>query len=411
MMKFLKTLSVMLALGCSVVALAHTQTMDCESALLNAEKSRQDSVYALCAFDDEDTALNTWASWARENQAYQALFEVYKRHPNSWMADDLLEELVQNKNASALVVQGSKIYAQQNYPEAIALYSEALTSPMLNTEEKGLIAQNIGLLYLNPQSTYYNAKKGLPLIQKATQQRSALANNIMGIYTLFGLEETPVDEKEAFFHLWRAVLLDCPAAQENLGVYYLLHNKQISKEEAWEEMKDKIFSCQLPNSPVLTDGKQPTIQSSDCDCKQVQERLALINNADEYKFIFKEKDQNILENKAGQRFYVQQGTVLPDGNSVQEIRKNVVILSNPKKVLYLMPTSDCIQFCQNTAPKKTDVKKTTIKPYHLGFSKKECSDILYYAEQLVDTKLPFVGKKECSYSDKLDIANNLLLNE
>lgn len=407
-MKCVKLLSACFTALFPVWAMGQIIALDCEKELLDAEQNRQETIYLQCGFDDESTAMNTWAPWAQENQAYQALYEIYTRHPHYWSSPDLFNAAIQGKNGPALVLKATELYQQKNYPEAISLYSEALRSPLLNDEEKGLITQNIGLLYLNPQSSYYNAKKGLPLIKKATQQRSALSNNIMGVYSLFGLEETTVDEKEAFFYLWRAALLGCPSAQENLGVYYLLYNKKISKQQAWEEMKDKIFSCEVSHLPENAVIQQTSAMN--CDCPKIQERLNLINDAEEYKFIFKEKNQNILENKSGQRFYVQVGTVLPDGNKVQEIRKNVVILNNPKKVLYLLPSNDCIQFCKNKQKNKAE-QKQKITPYHFTFSQKECSDILYYAEQLVDTKRPFVGKKECAYSDKLEIANNLLLNE
>ena len=125
---------------------------------------------------------------AKENNAYQAMYELCMRHPNHRESANLCELAVSGGNGSALLNQGNKQYAEKNYIQALQSFTQALRSPLLTDEEKGQISEKIGILYLDKNSTYYNSKKGLPLIEKATQQRSALANNIIGVYSMLGLE-------------------------------------------------------------------------------------------------------------------------------------------------------------------------------------------------------------------------------
>ena len=93
---------------------------------------------------------------------------------------------------------------------------------------------------------------------------------------------------------------------------------------------------------------------------------------------------------------------------VTEIRKKAAILttSGSRIVLNLAPVDECPQLCQQ---QKQKTPHPTIKPYHLSFTSKECADILYYAERLVDTKLPFTGKKECRFSADMDKTADLLM--
>ena len=263
---------------------------ECQESLMEAETNpRNSKLYSQCGFDNEQIAFGTWLPWAQENNAYQALFEIANRHPQNLDSEKIMLQAVEANNGSALILQGDKFYySEKDFPQAISSYAKALKAKNLTEEEKGHIGEKIGLLYLNPESSYYNATKGLPIIEKATTQRSALANNIMGVYNLFGLEQTTVNEKDAFFNLWRSVLLGCPAAEENLGIYYLFYNKKISKKEAWENMKDKIYSCSVQEK-TIEPMPETAIQQTECDCKKIEERMKFIQDSDEYRFVYKER--------------------------------------------------------------------------------------------------------------------------
>ena len=104
------------------------------------------------------------------------------------------------------------------------------------------------------------------------------------------------------------------------------------------------------------------------------------------------------------------GTALSNGMKVTEIRAKAAIIASAgsRIVLNFAPIDDCPTLCRQ----KKDLaqkKIKTIKPYHLSFTSKECADILYYAERLVDTKLPFTGKKECRFSADMDKTTDLLM--
>ena len=95
---------------------------------------------------------------------------------------------------------------------------------------------------------------------------------------------------------------------------------------------------------------------------------------------------------------------------VDEIKKKAVFLTKNgvRSILSLAPIDNCLELCKQQEQQKETLSKT-IRPYHLSFTARECSDILYYAERLVDTNLPFTGKEECKFSADMDKATDLLM--
>lgn len=381
----------------------------CRLAVLQAEQQRNPQVYSQCGFDDVNYAVVKWASWAKENNAYQAMYELCMRHPNHRESANLCELAVWGGNGSALLNQGNKQYAEKNYIQALQSFTQALRSPLLTDEEKGQISEKIGTLYLDKNSTYYNPKKGLPLIEKATQQRSALANNIIGVYSMLGLEGQKVNMEKSFEHLWRSVLLGCSNAEENLGLFYLLHQNKITSNDVRKLVSDKILTCQSDNEKKeLSDRKY---LQSNCDCEKTKMMEELVSRYP-YRLISVEADKTaaILKDENNRQFSVSINSVLPNGAVVNEIRKTAVILLNNRvrQTLNLAPDEACVEYC--FAKQKVQTSDLpNVEPYHLSFTPSECSSILYYAERLIDTNLPFVGKQECGYSGDLDAATQLLL--
>ena len=381
----------------------------CYDAILQAEQQRNPQVYSQCGFDDVNYAVVKWASWAKENNAYQAMYELCMRHPNHRESANLCELAVLGGNGSALLNQGNKQYAEKNYIQALQSFTQALRSPLLTDEEKGQISEKIGTLYLDKNSTYYNPKKGLPLIEKATQQRSALANNIIGVYSMLGLEGQKVNMEKSFEYLWRSVLLGCSNAEENLGLFYLLHQNKITSNDVRKLVSDKILTCQSDNEKKeLSDRKY---LQSNCDCEKTKMMEELVSRYP-YRLISVEADKTaaILKDENNRQFSVSINSVLPNGAVVNEIRKTAVILLNNRvrQTLNLAPDEACVEYC--FAKQKVQTSDLpNVEPYHLSFTPSECSSILYYAERLVDTNLPFVGKQECGYSGDLDAATQLLL--
>ena len=382
-------------------------TAECLDAVRAGESVRNPDIYTTCGFDDRQKAFNEWALWAEEENAAQALYEICARHSDTYQAELYCQKSARLGNGSALLRKANILYKQKRYTEAASLYTQALTSSLLNDAEKGQIAQNMGLLYMNPNSRYYNPQKGMPLIERAIDRRGAEANNLMGVYALFGMQNVPQNAEKSFEYLWRAILLGCPAAEENLGVWHLVKQKKIDNKTAYQEMTERMFSCVAPEYTAPQE-----IQKSNCNCTEVAERERLASLYP-YRLISVSEDgkEIILQDKEGHETVAEKGTTLPDGTTVSEIRTKAAFLTSVQKrmVLNLAPVDNCPQLCQ----KQTDsaqIKRKKIKPYHLTFTSGECADILYYAERLVDTNLPFTGKKECHFSADMDKTADLLMS-
>ena len=396
---------------CLVVLPVFAQTfslsLECQEAVRSAENIRNSDIYTACDFNNRQKAFGEWSLWAEKENAGQALYEICVRHPEVHQAESYCQKAVKLGNGPALLRQANKLYHEKNYKEAANFYTRALNSPLLNTAEKGLIAQNMGLLYMNPESNYYNPKKGMPLIEKAVTRRGAEANNLMGVYALFGLQEVPQNAEKSFEYFWRSILLGCPAAEENLGVFHLLKQKKIDNKTAYQKMKERMFSCTVPEFI-----EPKNVEENACNCNEVYERERLAKLYP-YRLIEISPDMvsAVLLDKNDQKIEVKKGTKLPNKMIVSEIRQKAVILmtSETRMILSYAPLDSCLQICEEKE-KLNKIKTKTIRPYRLTFSARECSDILYYAERLVDTNLPFTGKEECKFSADMDTASEMLMN-
>ena len=376
--------------------------LECQEAVRAGESIRNDDIYSACGFDDRQKAMGEWTLWAEREKAGQALYEICIRHKG---AESYCQKAVQLGNGSALLREANKLYEQTDYTGAAGLYTKALSSPLLNDFEKGDIAQKMGLLYLNPDSSYYNPAKGLPLVEKAIERRGAEANNLMGVYALFGQQGVPQNAEESFKYFWRAILLGCPAAEENLGLWHLARQKKIDNKTALAEMSKRMFSCVAPEFVAPQE-----LQKNTCNCPEVAIREEMAKR-DPYRLVEISGKKATLLDKEGQKNVVEVGTVLPNGMKVTEIRTKAVILTsgNARLPINLAPVDDCPELCKNQKS-LAQTRAKTIKPYRLTFTPKECADILYYAERLVDTNLPFTGKTECSFSADMDKTTDLLMN-
>ena len=391
----------------TVHAQAGSLTQECQEAVRAGEIVRNPDVYTACGFNDKRKALGEWAFWAQKEKAGQALFEICVRHQNDPQSDRYCQQAADLKNGPALVRQANKLFNQKQYAQASAFYTKALNTPLLNEAEKGQIAQNMGLLYMNPDSGYYNPQKGLPLVERATQRRGAEANNLMAVYALFGMQGVPQNAEESFKYLWKAVLLGCPAAEENLGLWHLARQKKIDNATLKAEMSKRMFSCVPPD-----DVAPEQLEKHNCSCDEVAERER-IANLYPYRLTHVTQDMKTitLSDKNGQEITAQVGTLLNNGMKVNSIRKKAAFLidGNARIVLNLAPIDDCPRLCAKQKQHSLTLAKS-IKPYHLTFTTKECSDILYYAERLVDTNQPFTGKTECGFSADMDKTTDLLMN-
>ena len=285
----------------STTALAQTMSLDqCFPLIQQAETNPDSTVYDQCGFNVLSTAISTWVPVAQQHKFAHALYEICTRHPTYPQSATYCMEAAKLGDGPAVAWAGDFYFKENQIPKAMSYYNYALQRGGLTSEREGQILANLGYLYAKPDSAYYNESQAVPLLKRAAQQRSALANNIMGFLTYWGKYGIKPNSKEAFAYFWRAILLGCPAAEENIGFFHLLHQNQLSREIAIDAMSQRMFSCEA---------------SADQD----------------------------------------------------------IVISGE--------TGDL-----------------TINLYHLSFTPEECADINYYAERLVDSRLPFTGKEKCGFS-------------
>lgn len=301
-MKLLKML--LCCASASMISIAHAQSIQeldvCQNLVLESETEYDATTYDDCGFDDVQTAFVHWVPLAEKNKWKNALYEIYKRHPNYPGVKSILYKAAEFGHPQALVFVGDELFEQNKIAQAMRYYNAAIRGD-LSEEDQGKITARLGMLYANPDSPYYDIQKAVPLLRKAAMQRQAIANNVMGVYTLTGQNGVQQNPQEAFKYFWRAQLLGCKAAEENLGFFMMGHQRKIDNQMVVQEISDRIYSC---------DGVETT--------------------------------------------------------------------------------------------------KNNLPIYHLSFTPKECANINYYAERLVDTELPFVGKEECAFSaDMTDMAEFL----
>lgn len=292
-MHLLKTLLLFASVG--LMGIANAQSMQeleaCQALVVDSENDYNAEIYTECGFSDLQTAIAYWVPLAEENGWANALYEIYTRHTTYPNIKKYLYKAAELHHPKALIIVADELFQQKKIPEAMRYYSAAIQSGDLDEDSQGLITGRLAMLYADPNSPYYDIAKALPLLQKASQQRQALPNNVMGFLTLFGLAGVPQDAEEAFKYYWRAVLLDCPAAEENLGFFLLAREQKIDLKTLVQELSARTYSC-------------------------------------------------------------------------------------------------------NAVP-QTSISSA---PYHITFTPKQCADLNYYAQRLVDTALPFKGKEECAYS-------------
>lgn len=219
------------------------QELDACQSIIEASENEYDAqVYTECGFNDLQTAVAYWAPTAEQNGWKTALYEIYLRHNSYPTTKNYLYKSAQLGYAPALVLVGDEFFEQNKVPEAMRYYNVAIRGD-LDLETQGKITGRLALLYSDPKSSYYDTKKALPLLQKAALQRHALSNNVLGFLSLFGQGNVQQNAEEAFKYFWRAALLGCPAAEENLGFFNLARDRKIDNKTLFSEIAMRTYSC------------------------------------------------------------------------------------------------------------------------------------------------------------------------
>lgn len=234
------------ALAFSGASMAQSQfeLESCQPLVLASEEEYNASIYEECGFQDLHTAITYWAPLAEQNEWKAALYEIYRYQNTYPETKNYLYKSAQLGYAPALILVGDAFFQQKKIPEAMRYYNAAIRSADLSEEDQGKVTGRLAMLYADPNSPYFDMPKALPLLQKAALQRQALPNNVMGMLSLFGKGDVPQNAEEAFKYFWRAILLGCPAAEENLGFFLMAKDKYINNATLEQEIMARTFSCE-----------------------------------------------------------------------------------------------------------------------------------------------------------------------
>lgn len=244
-MKLLKTL--LCCASVSLINMAYAQSMQeldtCQNIVLESEEEYNAETYEECGFNDLQTAIAYWGPMAEQNKWGNASYEIYVRHPDYPNIKKYLYRAAEFGHPKSLVIVADELFEQGKIPQAMRFYSVAIQQGTLDEEDQGKITGRLALLYADPSSPYYDIQKAIPLLQKAAQQRQALPNNVLGKLTLFGEFGLQQNAEEAFKYFWRAILLGCPAAEENLGFFTLAGQRQLDNKTLFNEISARAYSC------------------------------------------------------------------------------------------------------------------------------------------------------------------------
>lgn len=379
-------------------------TVPCEDILLKLETGELSdrTFYDKCGFNDETVVWNKWAGYISEKQMKKALFEICERFPLHTYHELYCQKSAQLGYGPAIAKLGEFSFKKNDIDKGMKYFIHALETKELSEEQEGKVLEILGIYYFTNKD-----EKTRLYLAKAALKRSALANNIIGYIIFSESDQNERDQRETFEHLWRAILLGCPSAEENLGLFQLNRLQKITKDLAVKQMSKNIYSC----TPVVEtpENKAVSKEMFSCRCKTAlenEERFA----SKPYLLMKITGKTALLKMKNGKEFSVSEKENLPDGSRVAEIRKTALILNYPKEqrvVLNLYTPDKCVQFCidsqitENFSPQGMQKKieggvGVKIEPYHLSFNKQECETIDYYAPLLVDINQAYVGKNECA---------------
>jgi len=404
MIKLLSGLCVALA---SVAAVAGTLTDEaCEELLLQAEQNADTSVYESCDFNDSYRAWNVWAPYVSAHNMKKGIYELCRRYPTHEYGPLYCQKALDLNYGPALVAEGNRFLNVGRESDALEYFKKAVQSGNLSETEMAAVTEIIANLYLNEKSEFYNLSSGMALLKKAAEKRSAEANNKLGYLNFAGSPQIKQNMDEAETYLWRAILLGCPAAEENLGVYYLAKKKQIPMNEATYYMSLQSESCEPFD-------KNPAPEHQ-CSCEAVLRQEAFYQKSP-YLYLEQVGDELVrLRDKTGYEEVVRLGEALQNGEVLREIRPTLLTLEYQGKRIFInrYHADECVDICQRQQKEPPKRQPITLRPYHLTFTPAECSEIEYFVKQkkLVDETLSYVGKTECVAS-QMDETTKLLLEQ
>lgn len=403
---------------------AEASLTDCPDLIRKAENQTESipdipDIYDFCEFDKENIVWEKWAPFASQHQLKKALYEICVRYPNHIYHDSYCEKSAALGYGPALALKAEKLLDKNKEKGALKWATKAIETRELSLEQTGQLLEKIGIYYFKNNNSKYQT-----YLEQAAMHRSALANHLLGVlsydqFTTQQAEEAGEDEKKSFQYMWRAILLGCPNAEQNLGLFHLARQKKIPYKTAASMMHTYMTTCaEEASSKSAEEADDPALLNCRCqtafkNAKRFQEKPYILERV--------ENETAFLKDSAQTAYQVRVGDNLPQQAKVAEIHKSAVILTYPndRVIINLYKPDPCVDFCnkhhieENLTP--TEMKKRIkgdqkiiIQPYRLRFTPEECDTLLYYAPDLVDVSLPFVGKEECTQADEAPSENPIL---
>ena len=376
------------------------QKEECKNLLDYAEKSAQAEtwVYDYCEFDDSDIAWYDWAPYVSQQQQAKALFELCKRYPQHEYGELYCTKAAQLNFLPAIYAWAQSAKQAQEYD----LYETHLQNIIKNTvqNDKSLSANVIKQAYFDLAKYYYENSTDeqkrqniIPYLQKAADSGDIVSAFTLAalLYKNANIEGSEIYEK----YLWQAIMKDCPAAEEFLGLIDLDKTKKISENQFASRSDSLLFSCR---SSQKENAKQWTQQQvDDCACGPLLARLKLQQDKP-FKIISLSADKAILQDKDGLQYTVSVGDKIADGYVLQDIRPTAVKIAKQAvstTILFIDP--QCSEICQDVL--QTSQGHQTYHPYTLKFTQQECSKISENIEMLDNPLEPFRGVQQCQLQD------------
>lgn len=375
----------------------------CRELLQLAETTPTSAPYDLCGFSDPDLAWNKWAPFASKNNLRRALFELCQRYPAHDYGALYCRKAEDLGYPPALIKAGIAHLKGNRIPEAQTAFRAALTDAGLQKADEAVISEQLGKLYTTQNSPYFNPRVGIPLLQKGAGLGSALANNILGFLSTWGQMGVPQDTKEGLLSYWRAALLGCSAAEENIGLLHLVRQNRLPPQQGFSYMMQQAWTCE-----PLVRRVQDQEEKLDCDCVALLES-ARAQESQAYRLIQTDGEQVLLRDKAGNDFLGRVGQKLENGVTVIEVGADyaVILMNGQRSFLQLSQETPCQTYCRRFKEAGGVIE---VKPYRFTFTPNECEDIYFYAAHLIGLDHDFVGKKECARAmGQMDEASRLLL--
>ena len=359
------------------------------------------SLYDKCGFLNEDLVWGKWAGFVSEKKMRRAIYEICIRFPSHEYHELYCDKAIQMEYPPALIYAGEQAINKGDFQTGYNYLTKALSTQKLTNKEEGRVLEILGVHYLKNSD-----QKAAAYIDKAAKKESALANNLLGINYYIRKDDDLANEEILMEYFWRAILLDCKKAEENVGLVQLAKQGKITYEKALAEMKKNMYSC---DATIMEKNVKKDSELYSCRCKFALDMDKRQSNKD-YVLIRTEAKMAVLEDKNGETVSVTEGRVLSNKARVSEVRRTAVILTYPtgeREILNLYKKDPCVDFCkqhgiqenlsvENMRLRIDGVKEAVkIKPYHLTFTPQECAFVEHYAKLLFPNKETYVGKEEC----------------